>query len=55
MKRNLLAVISLVVLCAWAGADGVSVTPVPDLNKDFIMGADVSMLGQLESLAVDGR
>ena len=49
MKRNLLALLSLVVSCAWAGADGVSVIPVPDLKKDFIMGADVSMLGQLES------
>ena len=50
MKRNLLALFSLVVSCAWARADGVSVAPVPDLRKDFIMGADVSMLGQLESL-----
>lgn len=50
MKSNLLAFISFVVFCAWAGADNVSVTPVPDLRKDFIMGADVSMLGQLESL-----
>lgn len=49
MKRDLLALISLVVLCAWARADGVSVVPVFDLKKDFIMGADVSMLGQLES------
>ena len=49
MKRNLLAVISLVVFCACACAKGVSVAPVPDLSKDFIMGADVSMLGQLES------
>jgi len=50
MKRNLLALISLVVLCLGAGADGISVMPVPDLRKDFIMGADVSMLGQLESM-----
>jgi arabinogalactan endo-1,4-beta-galactosidase len=49
MKHNLLALMSLVVFCAWAYEDGVSVAPVPDLNKDFIMGADVSMLGQLES------
>ena len=49
MKRNLLALISLVVFSAWACADAVSVAPVPDLTRDFIMGADVSMLGQLES------
>ncbi len=50
MKRDLLALISLVVFCVWTPADGVSVTPIPDLNKAFIMGADVSMLGQLESV-----
>ena len=52
MKRNLLALISFAVFCASALADGVSVAPVPDLAKDFIMGADVSMLGQLESSGV---
>ncbi len=43
------ALLSLVVFCARTTANDVSVAPVPDLKKDFIMGADVSMLGQLES------
>jgi arabinogalactan endo-1,4-beta-galactosidase len=50
MKRNLFALLSLVACCAWAAANDISVTPIPDLKKDFIMGADVSMLNQLESV-----
>jgi arabinogalactan endo-1,4-beta-galactosidase len=39
----------LMTVCAGAWAEGVSVRPVSDLSPRFIMGADVSMLGTLES------
>lgn len=38
----------LLTFCSPSWADGLSVRPVPDLAKGFIMGADVSMLDQLE-------
>jgi arabinogalactan endo-1,4-beta-galactosidase len=49
MKRGLFVLISLLVICSWSRAQSVSVRPVFDLDKSFIMGVDVSMLDQLES------
>jgi len=48
MKRAALALALSAILCAGISAQGISVRPVIDLPKDFIMGADVSMLDQLQ-------
>jgi arabinogalactan endo-1,4-beta-galactosidase len=49
VKRSLSVLAWLIAICSLARAEGVSVRPVRDLERSFIMGADVSMLGQLES------
>ncbi len=48
MNRYVPIMLSLLALGSLSWADGLSVRPVPDLSKSFIMGADVSMLDQLE-------
>jgi arabinogalactan endo-1,4-beta-galactosidase len=50
MKRSALMLVSLMALCAGLFAQGIVVRPVQDLNPRFIMGVDVSMLDQIESL-----
>jgi arabinogalactan endo-1,4-beta-galactosidase len=48
MKRAALAVAALSIICAGISAQAILVRPVLDIPKTFIMGADVSMLDQLE-------
>ncbi|HUI70092.1 MAG TPA: glycosyl hydrolase 53 family protein, partial [Spirochaetia bacterium] len=48
MKRAGFVLSLMTILCASVGAQGILVRPVMDIPKSFIMGADVSMLDQLE-------
>ena len=50
MKRCAMLIALSMAICAAAAAQGIAVSPVPDLRPGFMMGADVSMLDRIESL-----
>jgi arabinogalactan endo-1,4-beta-galactosidase len=51
MRRSAISVLLCTVLfTAGTAAQTITVAPVPDITRDFMMGADVSMLDYIESL-----
>lgn len=48
MKRNIVILVVLAMMLAMSFAESIVVEPIPGLPLDFIRGADISMLSQIE-------